>query len=163
MKKILVVILMAVFSNSYGESFSIKVTESTPIYKQAIVQIPHTTYEEQQVQVPYSCNNSKNDKNSIGLDTIIGSIAGVVIGNQIGSGSGRDAAKIIGGISGGYIANNNREDETCYRMEFRNRPVTTYRSETKERLIGYKNCGFLGNKKICKNAKSEMIHIYLNY
>lgn len=48
------------------------------------------------------------DNNSIGLDTVVGATLGVAIGNQIGSGSGRDVARVAGGILGATIANNSR-------------------------------------------------------
>ena len=167
MKKISIFMLFVAFafSSVYAESLSVKVTESTPIYKRSLVQVPHTEYIEQQVQVPYRCNVRQADKNSIGLDTIIGTVAGVVIGNQIGRGNGRTAAKIVGGIGGGYIANNMRENtsDTCYRMEFRSIPKTTYSEEVQDRLIGYKNCGYVGNRKICKRTKSKQSYIYLHY
>ncbi len=152
-------------SNLVAENISVKVTSSTPIYRQSIVDVPHTTYIEEQIQVPYNCNIKKSNTNTIGLDTIIGAVAGVVVGNQIGRGNGRTAAKIVGGIGGGYIANNMRDgtSDTCYRMEFRSIPHTNYIQETRERLVAYKNCGYIGNRKICKKTKNKQNYIYLHY
>lgn len=55
-----------------------------------------------------------------GAGAVIGGIAGAVIGNQIGSGSGRDAARIVG-IAGGAIAGNAIEKNS------RTQVVDTYR------------------------------------
>lgn len=49
--------------------------------------------------------------NSIGLDTIIGGVAGVALGNQIGSGNGRTVAKVAGGLIGAGIANGMRDND----------------------------------------------------
>ena len=164
MKKIPLLILV-LFTSLVAETISVRVTKSTPIYRQSYVQVPHTTYTEEQVQVPYNCRRVRADKNSIGIDTVIGAVAGVVIGNQIGAGNGRTAAKIVGGLGGSYIANNMREghSETCYRMEFRSVPHTTYTTETRERLVAYKNCGQIGGRTICKKTKNKQRYIYLNY
>ncbi len=167
MKKIILVVIGLVFvtSNIFADTIRVRVTESTPIYKRSIVQIPHTTYQEEQVQVPYQCRQNNVNTNSIGVDTIIGTIAGVAIGNQIGRGNGRTVAKIVGGITGATIANNMRQDstKTCYRIEFRKIPQTTYSDEVEERLVGYKICGYLGGRKICKRTSTKQRYIYLNY
>ena len=157
-------LLVVIGNNISADTLRIKVSESTPIYKRSIVEIPKTSYVEEQVQVPYRCQQDSIDTNSIGIDTIIGGIAGVAIGNQIGKGNGRTVAKIIGGITGASIANNLRGGEKiCYRMEFRKIPITHYDEEIEERLIGYKNCGYIGSKKICKKTKTKKKYIYLSY
>jgi uncharacterized protein YcfJ len=162
MKKIFFISIFIFFTSILSaDVIRINVDNSTEIYKRSLVQIPHTQYIEEQVQIPYDCGNT--DRNSIGLDTIIGSIAGVVIGNQIGAGNGRTAAKIIGGIGGGYTANQLRKGDTCYRMEFRKKPITKYTTESEDRLVGYKNCGSLGNRQICKKSREKLRYFYLNY
>jgi len=167
MKKIILVFIGLIFvtSNIFADTIRIRVTDSTPIYKRSIVQIPHTTYQEEQVQVPYQCQQNNVNTNSIGVDTIIGAIAGVAIGNQIGRGNGRTVAKIVGGITGASIANNMRQGntKTCYRIEFRKIPKTTYGEEVEDRLVGYKICGYLGDRKICKTTHTKQRYIYLNY
>lgn len=47
--------------------------------------------------------------NDIGLDTIVGGTIGVIIGNQIGRGTGKDVARVAGGLLGASIANNTRD------------------------------------------------------
>jgi uncharacterized protein YcfJ len=164
MKKIIISILLIGFTTiSFAETIKIRVATSDPITRESRVQVPHTTYVEEQVQIPYDCGG-KVDKNSIGIDTVIGTVLGVAIGNQIGGGSGRDVAKVVAGLSGGYIANQHRNDgQTCYKMEFRSVPVTTYETEIRERIVGYKNCGYLGDHEICKQTKRKMRHIKIQY
>lgn len=70
------------------------------------------------------------DNNSIGLDTVVGATLGVAIGNQIGSGNGRDVARIAGGILGATIANNARNTapapQTYYNPNVGYAPAGTY-------------------------------------
>jgi outer membrane lipoprotein SlyB len=51
------------------------------------------------------------DKNS-GWKTFGGALIGGVIGNQFGSGRGRDIATVLGAIAGGAIANNRKHDKS---------------------------------------------------
>lgn len=63
---------------------------------------------------------TKANTNSIGLDTLIGGVAGVAIGNQIGKGSGRDTAKVVGGVGGALFVNNMRTNcKTVYEKVLR--------------------------------------------
>ena len=59
-----------------------------------------------------------------GIGAIGGAIAGGVLGNQVGHGTGRAAATIGGAVAGGVIGNEvqkrvNRGDETMYRFRVR--------------------------------------------
>jgi hypothetical protein len=47
--------------------------------------------------------------NELGLDTLVGATLGVVVGNQIGKGTGKDVARVAGGLLGATIANNTRD------------------------------------------------------
>jgi uncharacterized protein YcfJ len=167
MKKILTLMLffIALTINLSAESFSVRVTQSTPIYKTVYIDVPYTTYEDQEVSVPYNCGVTTVNRNDIGLDTVIGTVLGVVIGNQVGRGNGRIAAKIGGGLGGGYLANQMRHgnSQTCYRHEYRSRPVTSYHTEKHEKIVAYKNCGYVDNRYICKRTKRRQRFIYLNY
>ena len=71
-------------------------------------------------------------------DTIVGAVIGGAIGNQVGGGSGKDAATVLGAIIGADVANKRvtqqqqiigyREEQTCNN-------VTYY--ETQEQLKNY--------------------------
>lgn len=67
------------------------------------------------------------DNNSIGLDTVVGATLGVAIGNQIGSGNGKDVAKVAGGLLGAVIANNSRNTAptTYYNNNYPNSGYST--------------------------------------
>lgn len=165
MKKILVIItaLMLGYVSAFAGSIKVKVTESTEIYNQMEVNVPQTEYIEEEVQVPYPCGRSR-DTNSIGLDTLIGAGIGIALGNQIGKGNGRDAAKVIGGLGGAYTANNMRGGaETCYRTETRTRKVTSYVKEYRDTFVGFRNCGYINGEKICVKSKHRQRFIHLNY
>ena len=57
---------------------------------------------------------------SPGAGALLGGVIGAVVGNQIGSGSGRAAATVIGGVGGAVVGNNienrNRRDNEVYRV-----------------------------------------------
>ncbi len=167
MKKILILLLTISLSISslLAESISVKVTDSRPIYKTISKRVPYTYYEDVERSVPYDCGRTTVNRNDIGLDTIVGTVLGVVVGNQIGGGNGRIAAKIGGGIGGGYIANQIRtgNSQTCYRTETVRQKFTSYEYEKVEKIVAYKNCGYIGNRLICKKTKRRQRYIYLNY
>ena len=168
MKKIIALLLLFVtigFTNVFADTISVRVTSSKPIYKTVTVRNSYDYYRDVEVQVPYNCGVTTVNRNTIGLDTIIGTVAGVVIGNQIGHGNGRVVAKVAGGVGGAYIANQMRTNnsQTCYRTEIVQKKFTDYQYEEIPKIVAYKNCGYLGNRKICKKTKRKQRYIYLNY
>jgi len=167
MKKILILLLAISLSISslLAESISVKVTSSKPIYKTITKRVPYTYYDDVERNVPYNCGRTTVNRNEIGLDTIVGTVIGVVAGNQIGRGNGRVAAKIVGGLGGGYVANQMRtgNSQTCYRTEIVQQRFTSYDYEEVQKIVAYKNCGYIGNRLICKKTKRRQRYIYLNY
>ena len=92
-------------------------------------QYPANQYPPSNVQSPYTeygrvtniqVLQSQEQGRTTGAGAIIGGIAGAVVGNQIGGGSGRDVARIVG-IAGGAIAGNAIEKNNS------NQVVETYR------------------------------------
>ncbi len=168
MKKILTILLLTVtigITAAFADSISVKVTYSKPIYETIDARIPHTHYEYVEENVPYACEGEYVNRNEIGLDTVVGSVLGVVIGNQVGHGNGRTAAKIVGGIGGGYVANKMRHGNTrtCYRKQVVRKKVTYYEYINSRHIVAYKNCGYIGNRYICKRTKRKKRYIFLNY
>lgn len=53
------------------------------------------------VQAPRNNNNSGSNI----AGTVIGGVVGAVLGNQIGGGSGRDAATVLGAVGGAVVGN----------------------------------------------------------
>lgn len=146
-------------SNVFASStVSVKVTEQIAISKPftSKVKTSERCYEDT-VEVLVDCGNA--DTNSIGIDTLVGATIGVIIGNQIGSGSGRDAAKIVGGLGGGYIANQQRNNKQCktYNQVTRCEPVYEYITE--EKVVGYRNCAEYNGQKICKETAQPLEYL----
>ncbi len=110
------------------------------------------------VSRPVPCGNGRryHNTNSIGLDTILGTVAGVAIGNQFRK--HKDAAKIIGGLGGGYIANQLRNSPNggdCYEQSTVQEFIPRYENITEMQTVGYNNCVMVDGKKICKESKEK--------
>lgn len=74
--------------------------------------------------------------------TVLGSIIGGVVGNQIGAGRGRDAARIAGVLIGGAIGNNISHERERQRGNYGDerlveRCEVRYRDSWDERIDGY--------------------------
>lgn len=69
--------------------------------------------------------------------TVIGALAGGLLGNQIGDGRGRDIATVAGAAAGGYagkkVQQNMQAGDTYTTTETRCKTVT----ETSEKVVGY--------------------------
>lgn len=69
--------------------------------------------------------------------TVIGALAGGLLGNQVGGGSGKKVATVAGAAAGGYAGNkvqeNMQESDTYQTTETRCSTVT----DTSEKLVGY--------------------------
>lgn len=167
MKKIAIILFLLAMThaNVFAERISIRVTSSTPIYGTTTVRVPYVYYEEVPVRRSVNCDYRRSERNSIGLDTIIGAGLGIALGNQIGGGNGRTAAKVILGAGGAYTANNMRSGsyDRCSKTTYRTKQFTEYEYVEKDIIIGYRNCGYVGNRKICKQSKRKKRHIYLKY
>jgi len=140
-----------------ANSEMVKVTEQTAITKPFTkkVKVGEQCYDDT-VEVDVPCGDA--DTNSIGVDTLIGATLGVVLGNQIGSGNGRDAAKIIGGLGGATIANQMRQ-KRCKSYETVTRCNPKYDYITTHKTIGYNNCAYIDGKKYCKQTKEPIEYL----
>lgn len=167
MKKLLVIplfFLSSLFAQEEVHYEYINVTHSKPVYEEIEVVRPHRhndeCFEEYQVRKP---RYQKSNENNIGMDTIIGVASGVIIGNQIGKGNGRTAAKVIGGILGGTVANKMRNynhvddyNSDDYYYETKRRKVcdvSHQTTHTKRVLKGYKNYFTYNGKRYHKFTK----------
>ena len=157
MRKIVLTFIAAttlLFAQSESYTQYVKVTHSKPVYETIEEIIPHrhdeSCFEEYEVRVPKRYKTQYKDENSIGVDTLVGIAGGIALGNQIGKGNGRTAAKVIGGLLGANVANNLRnyhhvDDinyDQGYRYETRTRNICAdepQRVVTKRVLKGYKN------------------------
>lgn len=159
--KIGFLVLFSLFSFLFADEELVKVTEVTEITKPFTnkVKVGEQCYEDT-VEVDVRCGEAK-DTNSIGIDTLLGATIGVVIGNQIGKGNGRDAAKIIGGLGGGYIANQSRNanQQTCKSYETVRRCEPKYEYTTEYKTVGYNNCATIDGVKYCKQTKEPIEYL----
>jgi uncharacterized protein YcfJ len=70
------------------------------------------------------------NNNEIGLDTIVGGTIGVIIGNQIGKGTGKDVARVAGGLLGASIANSSRDSRNYNNNNYNNNNNDNYRNDS---------------------------------
>ncbi len=135
-----------------------KVISSTPI-TQTITQQVRVGEEirDRVVKRAVPCNRNINT-NSIGLDTIIGAGVGLAIGHRVGKGHGREVAKVLGGLGGGYLANQMRVNsyDTCYEERIVHDMIPRYETITKEVITGYQNCVMVDGEKICKESSESL-------
>ncbi len=171
MKKLLLLISLTTLGFSspyYGDSdknyyddmetgfVKYKVISSTPITKELTRRVRvGDEIQDRVVNKRVPCGNSYRDTNSIGFDTILGTVAGIAIGNQFKN--HRDTAKVIGGIGGGYLANQMRNSgsENCYQQTTIQEYIPRYETKIEQITVGYNNCAFVDGKKICKESQEK--------
>ena len=148
------IVLSLVFCLTVSLAEMVRVTEHIKITKTYLdkVKIGEQCYEKP-VKVPMSCGK---DTNAVGLDTLVGIGLGVAIGNQFKN--NKDTAKVIGGLSGGYIANKMR-NANCYSYEVITecKPQYDYRQETK--VVGWNNCIYIDGQRYCKRSKDKIKYL----
>jgi outer membrane lipoprotein SlyB len=181
MNKILLSILMCgtfALAKQHTRNFHAYVTHSEPVYEYR--SNGHDNYDNYDnsnyyrsdynngYESNYNTNRHSNNNNTIGLDTIVGGTIGVIIGNQIGKGNGKTAAKIVGGLLGASIANNTRYDNsyaqnTGYVKHYddRNRYKKHHKKRKQKVLVGYKNYFVYKNREFYKfsNHRKNRIRI----
>jgi uncharacterized protein YcfJ len=114
-----------VFAESFHDSAPVisvrAVTERTPVNREECWSEQRRGYEERRV--------TRQDTGApIGAATVLGAIAGGVLGHQVGGGRGKDAATAGGAVVGGLIGNQIDRDQgnvapPSERVEVERRPV----------------------------------------
>jgi len=114
MKKILVGLLL---SSSAAMAQDVYVVSVQPRFT--------TVYQQQ-------CQTVSVREDNSGVGTVIGLIAGGIIGNQVGGGSGRDIATVIGAGVGASVGNRIGQDQISggQRQVCQNVPMTVQSGET---------------------------------
>lgn len=150
---------------SQEEGYEIyKVKSSIPITKTITKKVrTGEDIQEKIIKRKVSCFDDAQDTNSIGLDTLIGVGLGIAAGNQFHN--HKDAAKVIGGITGGLVANNIRKNNDCYEDIVTYERVPRYETISENVIVGYNNCTKVDGKKICKesNKKLDVLRIKKTY
>jgi hypothetical protein len=160
MKKILALILIIgtlAFSKESVSYTHAYVTHSEAIYEYRNNRVYDDYYEEDDYYRSDYNQYSQTNTNNIGLDTIVGGTIGVIIGNQIGKGNGRTAAKIVGGLLGASVANHNRYEANNY-VKHPNKK-RHYRNQREKVLVGYRNYFVFENRqysKVTNRAKKRI-------
>jgi len=149
-----------------ASSIEVPVTDSTAVHRTVEKRIPRKECwdEEQRVRVPCAGRGGRVDRNSIGLDTIIGAGIGAGIGNLIDNDTGADTGKAVGGLLGAFFANQAREgayasNEVCYERRTRERCETRYETIQEERIVGYRNCAIVRGQELCIESKRPLRYL----
>jgi uncharacterized protein YcfJ len=131
MKNILAVVMLSLVpfaanADGYASDYAV-ITLVQPMYRDNYVSVKETVCYEVEVPV-YETRGGA----SAG-DVLAGAVIGGAIGNQFGSGSGKDAMTVLGAIVGANSVDNRRDVFVGYRIEQRcdrvtnsiNQPVVT--------------------------------------
>lgn len=164
-----VVSLLIMFPQQASASDIIKVPviQSVPQYRevQRRIQVGENCTQVQQTRYSNNSNNSVN-RNSIGLDTLIGGVAGVAIGNQIGGGNGRTVAKVLGGVLGAGAANSlrsnkhsNSQDANYYKQVC----TPVYETVYEQELVCYINYAYVDGIEITKKSRDKLRYINIKW
>ena len=152
MKKILFVPILAamsLFGGSFSWHESIRVVRSKPVYRMVTIRTPYQVCRWQRVPV------YRNELDAPAA-ALIGSLAGGVLGHQIGKGHGRDAATIGGAIVGALAGANIAEQHR--RVSYRKRRIceNRYEERRERRLVRYKNIAWYNGHKIVKYSERPL-------
>jgi len=145
MKYLMLIILFSSNIAFAGSFERVVVTEQEPITRNVT----------RRVQVGENCQSVTNvDKNSIGIDTIIGGGLGVIAGNQFHN--HRAAARVGGGLIGALAANHLRG--------YKNSGCSTectpvFENVQEEQIIAYNNCAYIDGIKYCKRSSRPLNYL----
>ncbi len=152
MKKLVFLPILAavsLFGGSFSWHESVEVVRSKPVYRNVTIRTPYQECWRQNVPV------YRNEIDAPAA-AIIGSVAGGVLGHQIGKGHGRDAATIGGAVVGALFGANIAEQHR--RVYYRKQRVckTRYEVRRERRLIRYKNIAWYNGHKIVKFSRHPL-------
>jgi len=168
MKKLLTILTITTLALQAG-SFTItdqaRVIKSKPIYKTITKRVPYQECWNESVPVQRYNSRYQRDENPLGV--LIGSVAGGIIGNQVGGGRGKTVATVGGALIGGMVGHNlsrrshqRRDSYTSY--EERKRCVTRYNDTQEEKFVGYKNVANYKGRKIVRISQRRLRYIPIN-
>lgn len=149
-----ILLIITMMLATFASAEMVKVTEQKEIKRPFLEKIvTGKQCHEDTVKVPMSCGK---DENTIGLDTLVGATIGIVIGNQFKN--HKDAAKVVGGLGGAYIANNSRHSG-CYTYETVTKCEPTYKFGNVYKTVGWNNCAYIDGQKYCKKTKTPVDYL----
>ncbi len=163
MKKIITILTLATIAlqaNSFTITQKARVTSHEPTYRTITNRVPYEECWDESVPVRKYSNSNRGD---YPIGTIIGGIAGGVIGHQVGGGRGKDLATVGGAIIGSIVGHNmskrDYEDNSYTTYETKRRCVTKYKEYEEEKFIGYKNIAYFKGRKIIKISDRKLRYI----
>ncbi len=110
------------------------VLKANPVYRTVQINQPVEECWNEQVRVP------DNDGYESHTPKILGAIVGAAVGNEFGSGRGKDLATVAGAVLGGSIGKDVQESNARKqgsRIVYEKRCALVDRFHTEERLLGY--------------------------
>lgn len=124
MKSLLLATVLIVTSTSaFAETVNANIQDH---YKSVVRNVPTTESVCETIDVPIYGTVRRESSTA---DTVVGALIGGALGNQVGGGSGKDAATVLGAIIGADVANRKGRSEeviTGYRQQTQCKDVTTY-------------------------------------
>ncbi len=175
-KSIFATILFASTLFAQSDSFYeyVKVKSSEPVYEEIYREIPNRECKEvtYKVRVDDGYHQNQRRDDSLGIDSLIGTAAGAVIGSQIGKGNGRVAAQIVGGLLGAKVAheirNQNSYDDydngyESYRHETRTECYNKPKRVKEKVLTGYKNYFIYKGMKHYKISETPLKRVKITH
>lgn len=108
---------------------------SQEIVKQIAKEVPTKICQKKSMPVYGTVSSHERTSTS---DVIVGAIFGGLLGNQIGSGTGQDAATVLGAIAGADIANKKKQNHRAI-IGHKDRRVcsVSYENQMIKRITGY--------------------------
>ncbi len=151
-------------ANSFSVSDYVKVEKSKPKYENVIRRTPYEECWDERVPVRRNYHRRGGEDNN-GLGTLIGGVAGGILGHQVGGGSGKTVATIGGAIIGSIVGNNlskrdyrdNGYEYTTY--ETKRRCKTRYDERSQRKFVGYKNIGHYRGRQVVKYSQTKLNYI----
>lgn len=129
----------------------IKVTKSEPIYSTQTENVPYE-----------NCYDVKEDASTGGnsvLGTIAGGVIGGAVGHQFGGGSGKTIATVGGAVLGSVIGNNVASEPKQESYKIVKKCDVNYKTVTKNVITGYSNYGRYNGVEIIKESSSPLEYI----
>ena len=150
-------------AGSFTTTKYVKVTKSKPKYENIIRRTPYEECWDE--RVPVRRDRHRRYGRHDGFGTLIGGVAGGILGHQVGRGRGRTIATIGGALIGSLVGNNlsrrnyndNSYSYTTY--ETRRRCTTHYNEKRERKFVGYKNIGFFRGHKIVRFSQRRLNYI----
>jgi len=141
----IIFIVFALFLHADEFYQVIPIQKSEPVYQTVKVEVPYKECWDEKIKQPSVAKKI--------LGRFVGTLTGLIVGNQIGEGSGREIARFTGGMIGGDIGEA-VVDDGDYKLVRKCR--TVYKVEKKLKLVGYNNYFTYNGRTFIKFSKTRL-------